>query len=112
MSQENLSQVRHKQECRLHATEDAYKLEISGFRIRRILLSIYYIGYKGADRTPVPEGVSVVMRGPEKIVHKCLETCLECKKIEGDWLESWCGPRNPRWPPKWRLFLKKMPVPL
>ena len=62
--------------------------------------------------TPVPEGVSVVMRGPEKIVTYMVRGMSGGKKIECDWLESWCGPINPRWPPRWRLFLSKMPIPL
>ena len=41
------------------------------------------------SHTPVPEGVSVNMRGPENFFHKSLDTCLGYKKIEGDWLESW-----------------------
>ena len=65
----------------------------------------------GSSNT-VPEGGSVNMRGPENFFHKWLETCLGHKKIEGDWLESWRFRRNPRWPPRWRLFLSKMPIPL
>ena len=45
-----------------------------------------------------------------KFFHKWLETYLRCKKIEGDRLKSWCGPRNPRWPPRWRPIFLKMAV--
>ena len=84
--------------------------EVKSNMFYAIFSSTEPLGSQG-DNT-VPEGGSVNMRGPEKFFHKWLETCLEYKKIEGDWLESWRFRRNPRWPPRWRLFLSKMPVPL
>ena len=30
--------------------------------------------------------------------------------MEGDWLEKWCGPRNPSWPPTWPPILVKMSI--
>ena len=52
-------------------------------------------------------GHSCAREVQRKFIHKWLETYLRCKKIEGDQLKSWCGPRNPRWPPRcWPIFLK------
>ena len=55
-------------------------------------------------------GHSCAREVQRKFFHKWLETYLRCKKIEGDRLKSWCGPRNPRWPPRWRPIFLKMTV--
>ena len=49
-------------------------------------------------------------RGPKKIIALMVRVYLRCKKIKGDWLESWCGPRNPRLPPRWPPILWKMSI--
>ena len=55
-------------------------------------------------------GHSCAREAQRKVFHKWSETYLRCKKIEADRLKSWCGPRNPRWPPICRPIFLKMAV--
>ena len=55
-------------------------------------------------------GHSCAREVQRKLFCKWLETYLRCKKIEGDRLKSWCVPRNPKWPPRWRPIFLKMTV--